>query len=85
MSENTIEMDIRGQVCPSCLLFTMRVINQQYSALQQQRCRLVVLTDSRDATATIPKTVANMGLSAEIAKDEGYYRITVRGQRGAAE
>ena len=28
MTVETIELDIRGQVCPSCLLLTLREINR---------------------------------------------------------
>ncbi len=32
--ENIIIHDIRGQICPSCLLFTLREVNEQRSALK---------------------------------------------------
>ena len=63
MPTETIELDIRGQVCPSCLLLTLREINRHHAALCAGRARLVVLLDSRDATGTIPEAVKNMGLS----------------------
>lgn len=81
MSVEEIELDIRGQVCPSCLLLSLREINRHHAALAADRLRLTILTDSRDATGTIPGAAANMGLAAAVAKVEGHYRITVEGQR----
>lgn len=73
----TIEFDIRGQICPSTLLTTLREINRHKSDLKQGTCRLVFKTDNRDATITIPETVRNMGYASEIVKQEGYYVLTV--------
>jgi TusA-related sulfurtransferase len=77
MTTETIEVDIRGQVCPSCLLLTLREVNKHYAALVEGSARLVVLIDSRDATGTIPATVQNMGLASRVDKVEGYYRVSI--------
>ena len=77
MTTETIELDIRGQVCPSCLLLTLREINRHHAEVMAGRARLVVLIDSRDATGTIPDAVKNMGLSATVDKVEGYYRVAI--------
>jgi len=77
MPSEIIEMDIRGQVCPSCLLLALKMVNQQHSGLRSGQVRLAFLTDSRDATGTIPAAVENMGLSTRISKQAGYYRIEV--------
>jgi len=77
MTIETIELDIRGQVCPSCLLLTLRDINNHHAALSEGRARLTVLIDSRDATGTIPAAVKNMGLTAQVDKVEDYYRIVI--------
>ncbi len=73
-----IEKDIRGQICPSSLLLALREINQQFDRLEAGDLEIVVLTDNRDATGTIPATVENMGLHAEIEKIAGYYRVVVK-------
>lgn len=77
MTIETIELDIRGQVCPSCLLLTLREVNNHHAALSEGRLCLTVLTDSRDATGTIPAAVKNMGLAAQLDKVEDYYRVTI--------
>jgi TusA-related sulfurtransferase len=82
MPTETIEVDIRGQVCPSCLLLTLREVNKHHAALSDGRARLVVLIDSRDATGTIPATVQNMGLVASVDKTEGYYRVVIECPEG---
>lgn len=77
MMSETFEFDIRGQVCPSCLLLSLREVNRHHDALQSGTLKLVVLTDSRYATGTVPGAVQNMGLVAKVDKEEGYYRIVI--------
>ena len=77
MSVEIIELDIRGQVCPSCLLLTLREVNTHHANLTAGHFRLVVLIDSRDATTTIPEAVKNMGLMAKVEKQTGAYRIVI--------
>ncbi len=72
-------LDIRGQVCPSTLLVTLREVNSIYPALANGERLLHVLTDSRKATGTIPEALANMGLSVEVTQQDGYYLIVVSG------
>lgn len=84
MSRETIELDIRGQVCPSCLLLALREVNKHHAALHAGSSRLVVLIDSRDATGTIPEAVRNMGLVAQVEKVDGHYRVLIdRAQPGS--
>lgn len=79
MPAENIEMDIRGQVCPSCLLLTLREVNRQHAALMGGRVRLSVMVDSRDATTTIPEAVKNMGLRVNLEKQQGFYRVVIEG------
>ncbi len=71
--------DIRGQVCPSTLLVTLREVNNLYGELAQGNRTLHILTDSRKATVTIPDAISNMGLKAEVKPDKGYYLIVISG------
>ena len=73
----TKEFDIRGQVCPSALLVTLREVNTMYGALQNGEQALHVLTDSRKATETIPGAMSNMGLDVEVSPQDGYYRVII--------
>lgn len=77
MTPETILLDIRGQVCPSCLLLALREINRHHAEVAAGRARVEVLIDSRDATGTIPDAVKNMGLAARVDKLEGYYRVLI--------
>ena len=79
MSPETIKLDIRGQVCPSCLLLTLREVNSYHAALKAGKVDLEILTDSRDATGTIPDAVHNMGLMTTVDKVSGYYRVLITG------
>ncbi|HKL24677.1 MAG TPA: sulfurtransferase TusA family protein [Desulfuromonadales bacterium] len=78
MQTEIIEKDIRGQICPSSLLLALREINRNFDRLANGVLEIVVLTDNRDATGTIPTTVENMGLHSEVEKIAGYYRILVK-------
>jgi TusA-related sulfurtransferase len=75
-----LELDIRGQVCPSSLLLVLREINQHHQDLMSGCLSIVFLTDNRHATGTIPEAVRNMGIDAVVEKVDGYYRITTQQQ-----
>ena len=79
MPAENIELDIRGQVCPSCLLLALREINRQHAALMNRRARLTVMIHSRDATTTIPEAIKNMGLRVNVEKQHGSYRVVIEG------
>ena len=73
-----LKMDIRGQICPLSLLLVLREINQQHQELMTGQLSIVVATDNRDATGTIPEAIRNMGIDAVTEKLDGYYRITTQ-------
>lgn len=76
----SIDLDIRGQICPSCLLLTLRELNRHAAAIRAGDAVVVVMTDDRQATATIPATAERMGFATEVARidDGAAYRIRVR-------
>lgn len=74
--ENII-LDIRGQICPACLLITLREINNNKALLRAGRTKLIVKTDHRDATRTIPGAATAMGYNIDVTKKDGFYEITV--------
>lgn len=76
IQENLL-LDIRGQICPACLLITLREINSNMAKLKSGETRLVVRTDHRDATRTIPGAASAMGYVVDVEKRDGYYEITV--------
>jgi TusA-related sulfurtransferase len=74
---NTIEFDLRGQICPSTLLVALKEINAHAGELGQGNEKLCFLIDNRDATVTIPEFAFNMGYAVIVGKRDGYYYIEV--------
>lgn len=76
---HTIDLDIRGQICPSCLLLTLKELNRHAASIRDGGTEIVVTTDDRQATATIPSTADRMGFSTEVSRLDGGYRIRIFG------
>ncbi len=77
----TIEFDIRGQICPSTLLIALRELNTHRERLRRGEVRLAFRTDNRDATVTIPDAAENMGYGVQVTKtDDGYVVLIDNGQ-----
>ena len=79
LSCETRQLDIRGQICPSTLLTALREVNLYKAALKAGTLQLAILTDDRNATATIPNAVDNMGYRVTVEREEHHYRVTVGG------
>ncbi|MCK9530786.1 MAG: sulfurtransferase TusA family protein [Gammaproteobacteria bacterium] len=77
----TITLDIRGQICPSCLLLALREANRNAEALRAGACDVVVLTDDHQATTTIPAAMGKMGFAATAERIVQGYRIHIRRAR----
>jgi len=77
----TIEFNITGQICPSTLLITLREINKNIAALKSGAVQLLVKTDNRDCTNTIPEAAGNMGLTAVVQKIDAGYSIAITKQK----
>jgi len=75
----TIDIDIRGQICPSCLLLTLKELNRHGPAIRAGDTQVVVVTDDRQATATIPAAADRMGMRTEVDRVDDLYRIRVFG------
>lgn len=78
MNATDWELDIRGQICPSCLLIALNEVNERQEAIRAQGAVLKILTDSRQATGTIPKAVEKMGYAVSVDKDGAHYEIVIR-------
>lgn len=72
-----IAVDMRGQICPSSLLTALEQVNAHKVALRAGEILLEIKTDNRDATATIPGVVTNMGYEVRVVKRSGYYEILI--------
>jgi len=80
--ENVIIHDIRGQICPSCLLYTLREVNHHRQELRSGKLKLVIKTDNRNATSTIPEAISSMGYGYSVEKkDGGYYQIEIMSRK----
>ncbi len=79
---DTMEFDIRGQICPSSLLVALKEVNARVDVLRQGNLKLCFITDNRDATSTIPESASNMGYAATVEKKYGYYRIEIMVKKG---
>ncbi|MDA8100789.1 MAG: sulfurtransferase TusA family protein [Nitrospiraceae bacterium] len=77
----TIEIDIRGQLCPATLLVALKEINARGAQLRAGAVKLRFLIDNRDATGTIPESAANMGYGVAVDRQEGWYRVEVFGRQ----
>ncbi len=77
----TIDLNIRGQICPSCLLIALKEMNEHGDDIREGSTEVVVTTDDRQATSTIPATADRMGFRTEVTRlDEGtLYRIRIYG------
>jgi len=76
---HTIDINIRGHICPSCLLLTLRALNQNGEALRAGTAEVVVVTDDRHATTTIPASADRMGFHTEVTRIDDGYRIRIFG------
>jgi len=72
-----IELNILGQMCPACLLVVLKEINVRKDELRSGRACLVIRTDHRDTTRTVPESARKMGYEVEVRKVKTYYEIVV--------
>ena len=75
--QETIDLNILGQVCPACLLVVLKEINAHKEELRNGQARLVIRTDHRDTTRTVPESARKMGYEVEVRKVQTYYEISV--------
>ena len=76
MNDNNdkLELDIRGQICPSCLLLALKEVTGNTEKIDSRELTVHVISDDRQATTTIPDAVQKMGFSSRIdKKDDGYH------------
>lgn len=72
-----INLDILGQICPSCLLIALKELNTHAAAIRSGEVEIVVSTDDRQATATIPGTAERMGFRSEVSRSDAGYQIRI--------
>lgn len=72
-----IDLNILGQVCPACLLVVLKALNDHEGRLRSGTTRLVVRTDHRDSTRTIPESARKMGYAVDVKKVDACYEISI--------
>ncbi|MCX8070333.1 MAG: sulfurtransferase TusA family protein [Thermodesulfovibrionales bacterium] len=73
-----INHDIRGQLCPSSLLLTLKELNKYKDKIKSGTACIKIKTDNRDAITTIPGAAEMMGFSVKIDKeDDATYIISI--------
>jgi TusA-related sulfurtransferase len=80
-SQEVIHLNILGQVCPACLLVVLKEINTHRENLRNGKARLVIRTDHRDTTRTVPESARKMGYAVEVNKVETFYEISIGGKQ----
>lgn len=76
-TNNVVEFDMRGQICPSCLLIALKQVNQSQDDIKNNNMELHILSDDRQSTSTIPEAIKNMGYDIDVVKEQGWYRIKI--------
>jgi TusA-related sulfurtransferase len=74
---DALTFDLKGKVCPSTLLQTLKYVNTHKKPLKNKDIELIILTDHRDALNTIPDALEKMGFSFKIEKNTYYYKIHI--------
>lgn len=72
-----IELNILGQVCPACLLVVLREMNTHRLQLKNGEVQLIIKTDHRDTTRTIPESARKMGYDVDVRNLETSYEIII--------
>ncbi len=76
-SGRTVELDLRGQVCPVGLLLSLKKLNALRGELVSQAATLRILTENRDSVPTISEAARNMGYAVTVDREEAHYVLFV--------
>lgn len=77
----SVNVNILGQVCPACLLVALKELNDKREKLKNGEVEILIKTDHRDATRTIPDSAKAMGYNVDVKKVDTYYEIRVSGKK----
>jgi len=83
ISDRTVELDLRGQVCPVALLLSLKKMNSLRKELISRAAALRILTENRDSVPTISDAARNMGYAVTVNREEAHYVLFV--ERADAE
>jgi len=77
MWKRTVELDLRGQVCPASLLLSLKKMNSLREDLSSGTVALRVLTENRESVPTISAAAASMGYAVTVAREDAHYALLV--------
>ncbi len=70
-------IDLRGQICPSTLLTSLREVNNSKEELKSGNLKLVLLSDNRSSTTHISDAVTSMGYQVDVEKEKEHYMVSI--------
>lgn len=77
LSARTVELDLRGQVCPAALMHSLKKLNALRGDLTSGAVALRVLTENRESVPTISEAARNMGYAVAVDREEAHYVLLV--------
>ena len=80
-SRQTVELDLRGQVCPASLLISLKKMNSMREELTSGAVALRVLTANRESVPTITDASRSMGYVVTVEHTAEHYVLTVGSAR----
>jgi TusA-related sulfurtransferase len=76
-SGRTVELDLRGQVCPVALMLSLKKLSALRGELVSRAVALRILTENRDSVPTISEAARNMGYAVTVDREEAHYALFV--------
>ena len=73
----TVELDLRGHVCPASLLLSLKNMNAMREELSSGRVALRILTSNRESVPTITDAARTMGYAVTVEHTEAHYVLLV--------
>ena len=73
----TVQIDVRGFVCPSSLLVALRELNKYRESLRCASFKLDFLVDNHESTNRICAAVKSMGYDLQVTETNNSYCIAV--------
>jgi TusA-related sulfurtransferase len=77
ISGRTVELDLRGHVCPASLLISLNKMNTMREELSSGEVALRILTANRESVPTITDSARSMGYAVTVERTEAHYALLV--------
>jgi TusA-related sulfurtransferase len=84
-SMRTVELDLRGHVCPASLFLSLKKFDELHAGLSSGECALVIRTDNRDSVPTISDAARNMGYAVTVEHPGMDYMLRIEAEKGCRE